>query len=97
MIEVKNLRKTFPHKDTQNKKAEKVAVENLSLTIGTGEIFGLLGPNGAGKTTTIRMLTMLSRPTSGEILYDGKHIGNADDARQIKQMIGVVPQNLNFD
>ena len=40
---------------------------------------------------------MLSRPTSGEILYDGKHIGNADDARQIKQMIGVVPQNLNFD
>ena len=72
MIEVKNLRKTFPHKDTQNKKAEKVAVENLSLTIGTGEIFGLLGPNGAGKTTTIRMLTMLSRPTSGEILYDGQ-------------------------
>ncbi len=97
MIEVKNLRKTFPHKDTQNKKAEKVAVENLSLTIGTGEIFGLLGPNGAGKTTTIRMLTMLSRPTSGEILYDGKQISNADDARQIKQMIGVVPQNLNFD
>jgi ABC-2 type transport system ATP-binding protein len=67
------------------------------MTIGTGEIFGLLGPNGAGKTTTIRMLTMLSRPTSGEILYDGKHIDNADDAREIKQMIGVVPQNLNFD
>ena len=65
MIEVKNLRKTFPHKDTQNKKTEKVAVENLSLTIGTGEIFGLLGPNGAGKTTTIRMLTMLSRPLPG--------------------------------
>ncbi|MBQ9697678.1 MAG: ABC transporter ATP-binding protein [Acidaminococcaceae bacterium] len=97
MIEVKNLRKTFPHKDTQNKKAEKVAVENLSLTIGTGEIFGLLGPNGAGKTTTIRMLTMLSRPTSGEIIYDGKRISDLDDVRAIKQMIGVVPQNLNFD
>ena len=61
MIEVKNLRKTFPHKDAENRKAEKVAVDNLSLTIGTGEIFGLLGPNGAGKTTTIRMLTMLTR------------------------------------
>ena len=71
MIEIKNLRKTFPHKNVQNKKAEKVAVENLSLTINTGEIFGLLGPNGAGKTTTIRMLTMLTRPTAGEILYEG--------------------------
>jgi len=97
MIEIKNLRKTFPHKNAQNKKAEKTAVDNLSLTIKTGEIFGLLGPNGAGKTTTIRMLTMLSRPTSGEILYDGKRIDDADDARSIKQMIGVVPQNLNFD
>ena len=97
MIEIKNLRKTFPHKDAQNKNAEKTAVDGLSLTIGTGEIFGLLGPNGAGKTTTIRMLTMLTRPTEGEILYDGKRVGDDDDALAIKQMIGVVPQNLNFD
>ena len=75
MIEIRNLRKTFPHKDAQNKNAEKVAVDGLSLTIETGEIFGLLGPNGAGKTTTIRMLTMLTRPTEGEILYDGKRVG----------------------
>ncbi len=97
MIEIRNLRKTFPHKDTQNKKAEKVAVDGLSLTIGTGEIFGLLGPNGAGKTTTIRMLTMLTKPTAGEILYDGKSLDDEDDALAIRQMIGVVPQNLNFD
>ena len=97
MIEIRNLRKTFPHKDAQNKNAEKVAVDGLSLTIETGEIFGLLGPNGAGKTTTIRMLTMLTRPTEGEILYDGKRVGDDDDALAIKQMIGVVPQNLNFD
>ena len=82
MIEVKNLRKTFPHKDTQNQKAEKVAVENLSLTIGTGEIFGLLGPNGAGKTTTIRMLTMLSRPTSGEMQCGRCPSNQADDRRR---------------
>ncbi len=97
MIEIRNLRKTFPHKDAQNKNAEKTAVDGLSLTIGTGEIFGLLGPNGAGKTTTIRMLTMLTRPTEGEILYDGRRVDDADDALAIKQMIGVVPQNLNFD
>ena len=97
MIEIRNLRKTFPHKDAQNKNAEKVAVDGLSLTIETGEIFGLLGPNGAGKTTTIRMLTMLTRATEGEILYDGKRVGDDDDALAIKQMIGVVPQNLNFD
>lgn len=97
MIEIKNLSKVFQYKNTQNKKADKIAIDDLSLTIKTGEIFGLLGPNGAGKTTTIRMLTMLSRPTSGEILYDGKHFGSEDDVRDIKQMIGVVPQNLNFD
>ena len=97
MIELRNLRKTVPHKDAQNKNAEKTAVDGLSLTIETGEIFGLLGPNGAGKTTTIRMLTMLTRPTEGEILYDGKRVGDDDDALAIKQMIGVVPQNLNFD
>ena len=97
MIEIRNLRKTFPHKNAQNKNAEKTAVDGLSLTIETGEIFGLLGPNGAGKTTTIRMLTMLTRPTEGEILYDGKRVGDEDDALAIKQMIGVVPQNLNFD
>ena len=72
MIEVRHLRKVFKHKDADNKKADKVAVDDLSLVVETGEIFGLLGPNGAGKTTTIRMLTLLSRPTAGEILYDGK-------------------------
>ena len=65
MIEIRNLRKTFPHKNAQNKNAEKIAVDGLSLTIETGEIFGLLGPNGAGKTTTIRMLTMLNPDDTG--------------------------------
>lgn len=97
MIEVKDLRKVFQHKDTKNRMADKVAVDGLNLTVKTGEVFGLLGPNGAGKTTTIRMLTMLSEPTSGTILYDGKRIDDESDARDIRQMIGVVPQNLNFD
>ena len=97
MIEVKGLRKVFLHKDKDNRTAEKTAVDGLNLTVETGEVFGLLGPNGAGKTTTIRMLTMLTQPTAGTILYDGKRLDDASERRAIKQMIGVVPQNLNFD
>ena len=53
MIEVKNLSKVFTYKDKKNQMAEKTAVDNLSLDIKAGAIFGLLGPNGSGKTTTI--------------------------------------------
>lgn len=98
MIEVKNLSKVFTYKDKKNQIAEKTAVDNLSLDIKAGEIFGLLGPNGSGKTTTIRMLTMLLKPTTGEIFYDGRHVDIDDkDVREVKQMFGIVPQNLNFD
>lgn len=98
MIEVKNLSRVFKYKDKKNQMAEKTAVDNLSLDIKAGEIFGLLGPNGSGKTTTIRMLTMLLKPTTGEIFYDGRHVDIDDkDVREVKQMFGIVPQNLNFD
>ena len=56
-IETKTLTKSYK---------SKTAVSELSLTVGEGELFGLLGVNGAGKTTTIRMLSCLSKPTSGE-------------------------------
>ena len=56
MIEIKNLTKKFD---------DFTAVDDLSLTIKTGEFFGLLGPNGAGKTTTISMLSTLLLPTQG--------------------------------
>ena len=47
------------------------AVEDLTFSVGRGEIFGLLGPNGAGKTTTVRMLCCLISPTSGKALVGG--------------------------
>ncbi|MDF1545704.1 MAG: ATP-binding cassette domain-containing protein [bacterium] len=50
----------------------KVAVDKLSLDVERGVIFGIIGPNGAGKTTTIRMVMDITRPDSGEILFDGK-------------------------
>lgn len=70
-------------------------VNDLSLSIPPGEIFGLLGPNGAGKSTTIRMVTTLSQPTQGDIVVAGY-----DVVRQpigVKQSIGVVLQQTSVD
>lgn len=95
MLIINSLVKKFASKNKEGKIILKTAVDNLSLNINNGEIFGLLGPNGAGKTTTIRMLTMLTKPTSGNILYDNKSIFNYE--QEIKKYIGVVPQHINFD
>ena len=95
MLILDSLVKKFPSKNKDGKNIEKTAVDNLSLTINDGEIFGLLGPNGAGKTTTIRMLTMLTQATSGTILYDNKNV--LSNSLEIKKLIGVVPQHINFD
>ena len=95
MIELQNLVKRFPHKGKDGREGEKTAVAGLSLSVGQGEIFGLLGPNGAGKTTTIRMMTMQTRPTEGNIYYDG--LDTRTHAQAIKSRIGVVPQHINFD
>ena len=82
MIETRNLTRKY---------GEKTAVNNLSLTVGEGELFALLGVNGAGKTTTIRMLSCLSKPTSGEAFVDG-HSCSAE-SREVKQVIGLSPQD----
>ena len=66
------------------------AVEGLDLRIHKGELFSLLGVNGAGKTTTIKMLTCLTRPTSGEAFVGGHSI--TKEGEQVKAIIGVSPQ-----
>ena len=95
MIEIRSLVKRFPHRDKNGQETYKTAVEDLSLSIGEGEVFGLLGPNGAGKTTTIRMLTMQTQPTSGSISYNGVELKGHEV--ELKSLIGVVPQHVNFD
>jgi ABC-2 type transport system ATP-binding protein len=67
-----------------------VAVDHIDLNIKEGEIFGLLGPNGAGKTTTIRMLSTLTRPTSGTATVAGYDIQK--DSRKVRQLIGYSAQ-----
>jgi ABC-2 type transport system ATP-binding protein len=67
------------------------AVEDLSLSISAGEIFGLLGPNGAGKTTTVRILCGLIAPTAGAVFVDG--ISVRDDPSAARARIGLVPED----
>lgn len=71
------------------------ALDSLTLTINQGEVFGLLGPNGAGKTTTIKILTTLSRATSGRATIAGHDVETEPMA--VKNAIGVAPQEINLD
>ncbi|MCM1501301.1 MAG: ATP-binding cassette domain-containing protein [Bacteroidales bacterium] len=78
LIQCKGVRKTF---------GEKVALDNVSLNIPKGKIFGLLGPNGAGKTTLIRIINRITIPDKGEILFNGAPITQRD-----VEKIGYLPE-----
>lgn len=69
---------------------ELTAVDSINLTVKSGELFSLLGVNGAGKTTTIKMLSCLTKPTSGDAFLNGSSI--VSDTANIKRLIGVSPQ-----
>ena len=71
-----------------------LAVEDLSLEVHSGEVFGLLGPNGAGKTTSINILCGLLKPDAGEVLIHGKAITNGDAG--LRHKVGVCPQNITL-
>lgn len=77
LLELHNLKKYF---------ATQKAVDDISLSIEKGSIFGLLGPNGAGKTTLIRMITGIFYPDEGQIVFDGKKFDPIKDVGQIGYM-----------
>lgn len=83
MEAIKTVELTKKYKDL-------VAVDRLNLTINQGELFSLLGVNGAGKTTTIKMLSCLTKPTSGDACLNGNSI--ISDTAKVKNIIGVSPQ-----
>jgi ABC-2 type transport system ATP-binding protein len=72
-----------------------VAVDDVSLIVKRGEIFGLLGPNGAGKSTLIRILTTLMKPTSGTASIESHEV--TAEPENIRSRIGVCPQNSTLD
>lgn len=71
------------------------AVQDLDIQVYAGEFFGFLGPNGAGKTTTIRIMTTLTKPTSGCVRINGFDV--VKEADEVKKIIGVVQQHLSLD
>ncbi len=81
-------------KDITKRYNEIVAVNNLSLKIGTGEIFGLLGPNGSGKSTTLKMLLGLVQPTAGAVTVLGLDVQK--QPVEVKQLVGYVPESPNI-
>jgi ABC-2 type transport system ATP-binding protein len=68
------------------------AIDDFTIKIPDGKIFGLLGPNGAGKTTTMRILACLIKPTSGRAFIDEYEIGKEKDNQSIRSMIGLLPE-----
>ena len=82
MIDIKNVTKTYA-------KNKKKAVDDLTLHVDGGELFGFIGPNGAGKTTTIKMLTGVLKPDEGEITMAGHRMDT--DRLGAQRLIGFVP------
>lgn len=86
MIEIQSLSKKFN---------DFTAVNNVDLSIETGEFIGVLGPNGAGKTTIIKILTGLLKPTAGNVFIKGSLMSRNN--KKIKSIMGIVPQYSNLD
>lgn len=86
-IVVESLRKEYPD--------EVTAVDDVSFTVQSGEIFGFLGPNGAGKSTTIKIMTTLALPTSGKALVGGYNV--VSEAANVRRIAGVALQEIGLD
>lgn len=93
MIEIKNLNKTF---DSAN--GPIVALNDINLTISDGEIFGIIGLSGAGKSTLVRCINLLERPTSGQVLLDGKDLTalSRRELLEVRRSIGMIFQSFNL-
>ena len=87
MIETKNLTRKF---------GELTAVENLTLKVEKGEVFGFLGPNGAGKTTTVRMLCCLISKTSGKARVGDFDVDREEDRLKIRKMVGYLSGDVGL-
>ena len=93
MIEFKNIYKTFKTKET-----EVHALQDVSLTIEKGDIFGVIGFSGAGKSTLVRMVNALEIPTSGTVTVNGRNVSElkGTDLRRFRKNIGMIFQHFNL-
>ena len=93
MIELEQINKTFADAGR-----EVHAVNNVSLTIRNGDVFGIIGFSGAGKSTLVRCINLLERPTEGSVRIDGKELTRmpAKELRQARRKIGMIFQHFNL-
>ena len=93
MIELTHISKNFA-----SGRRTVHAVQDVSLSIGKGEIFGIIGFSGAGKSTLVRCINLLERPTSGSVTVDGKEMTalSARELRQARKKIGMIFQHFNL-
>ncbi|WP_421378351.1 methionine ABC transporter ATP-binding protein [Bacillus salacetis] len=93
MIEIRNLVKEY-----KTKKQTVIGVDNVSVSINKGEIFGIVGYSGAGKSSLIRCLNLLEKPTSGEIIIDGQDLTklSSRELRQARQKISMIFQHFHL-
>lgn len=93
IIEIQALGKTF---HTQN--GDVHALNDISLTIEQGDIFGIIGMSGAGKSTLVRCINMLEKPTEGTVLFDGRDLSQLSDAqlRRARRSMGMIFQQFNL-
>ena len=93
MIELKNICKEF-----KTKKGSFTALRDVSLDINDGEIFGIIGLSGAGKSTLVRCINYLEKPTSGQVIIDGRELGalTKKELLKLRQNIGMIFQGFNL-
>lgn len=93
MIEIEGLRKVFPGPD-----GGLVVLDNLSLTVGRGEVFGVIGRSGAGKSTLVRCINLIERPTAGRVVVDGVDVTRLESRalRVAQRRMGMIFQLFNL-
>lgn len=93
MITLSHVSKTF-----QTKKGDIQAIQDVSLEVGKGEIFGVIGYSGAGKSTLIRCVNLLEAPTSGSVIIGGRDVTNlsAEELLQVRRKIGMIFQGFHL-
>ena len=93
MIELKNISKSF-----ETAAGTVRALDDVSLTIETGEVFGIIGESGAGKSTLVRCINLLEQPTSGSVVIDGRDVTSlrGRDLRELRADIGMIFQRFSL-
>ena len=93
MIEIKNVSKIF-----KTSKGDFTALKDVNLTVADGEIFGIIGLSGAGKSTLVRCMNYLEKPSSGQVIIDGRELGSLKkkELLELRRSIGMIFQGFNL-